>query len=380
VADDCGPPGVTVAVPVVPDGGGVPGAEAVPDGDVPEVPGVPDVPEGVVTPVVGVIVAAPPTLPLEESQAARKAAPSAAIPPRRIVRLVLINLSIRQNPRSVRKEGRSEPLTRRRAGSTVPGMTLLAQLAEAVAAGTIEVVDLTAPLSHETPILHLPEPFHNTVEFSLREISRYDERGPAWYWNDIVTGEHVGTHFDAPVHWITGRGGEDVSQVAPRRLIGPAVVLDAAEQASQDPDHLLRIDDVRAWEAEHGPLPEGGWLLYRTGWDARSADQAAFLNADETGPHSPGISVECAQWLAKETSLLGIGVETVGTDAGAAHSFDPPFPCHSFMLGAGKYGLTQLRNLDRLPTRGAVLIAAPLPIVNGSGSPARVLALVEHQG
>jgi kynurenine formamidase len=259
-------------------------------------------------------------------------------------------------------------------------MTLLAQLAEAVAAGTIEVVDLTAPLSNETPILHLPEPFNNTVEFSLREISHYDGRGPAWYWNDIVTGEHVGTHFDAPVHWITGRDGEDVSQVAPRRLIGPAVVLDAADRAGQDPDHLLQIDDVREWEAEHGPLPDGGWLLYRTGWDARASDQAAFLNADDTGPHSPGVSVECAKWLAEETKLLGIGVETVGTDAGTAHSFDPPFPCHSFMLGAGKYGLTQLRNLDRLPTRGAVLIAAPLPIVNGSGSPARVLALVEREG
>jgi len=259
-------------------------------------------------------------------------------------------------------------------------MTLLAQLAEAVAAGTIEVVDLTAPLSHETPILQLPEPFNNTVEFSLREISHYDERGPAWYWNDIVTGEHVGTHFDAPVHWVTGRDGEDVSQVAPRRLIGPAVVLDASDRASQDSDHLLQVEDVREWEAKYGPLPEGGWLLYRTGWDARAADQAAFLNANETGPHTPGFSVECAKWLAEETPLQGIGVETVGTDAGAAHSFDPPFPCHSFMLGAGKYGLTQLRNLDRLPTRGAVLIAAPLPIVRGSGSPARVLALVEREG
>src|SRR5882762_5228587 len=169
-------------------------------------------------------------------------------------------------------------------------MTLLAQLAEAVAAGTIEVVDLAAPLSHETPILQLPEPFNNTVEFSLREISHYDERGPAWYWNDIVTGEHVGTHFDAPVHWITGRDGEDVSQVAPRRLIGPAVVLDASDRAGRDPDHLLQVEDVREWEAKYGPLPEGGWLLYRTGWDARAADQAAFLNANETGPHTPGFS------------------------------------------------------------------------------------------
>jgi kynurenine formamidase len=125
-------------------------------------------------------------------------------------------------------------------------------------------------------------------------------------------------------------------------------------------------------------LPEGGWLLLRTGWDARSGDQAAFLNANETGPHTPGISVEAAKWLAEEAPVIGIGVETVGTDAGMAHSFDPPFPCHSFVLGANKYGLTQLQNLRRLPPTGAVVIAGPLPIVGGSGSPTRVLALVER--
>ena len=257
-------------------------------------------------------------------------------------------------------------------------MSLLAQFAAAVVDGTVEVVDLTAPLSETTPILRLPEPFGNTVPFSLREISRYDERGPAWYWNDISTGEHTGTHFDAPVHWITGRDGQDVSQIQPSRLVAPAVVLDAADRAAANPDFLLEVKDVEQWTKANGPLPDGGWLLYRTGWDARAGDQADFLNANETGPHTPGISVECAKWLAEETSLLGLGVETVGTDAGAAHSFDPPFPCHSFFLGAGKYGLTQLRNLDRLPVRGAVLIAAPLPIVGGSGSPTRVLALVER--
>ncbi|WP_246237119.1 cyclase family protein [Actinomadura chibensis] len=255
---------------------------------------------------------------------------------------------------------------------------MLAQLLAAVDDGSVEIVDLTAPLSDRTPILQLPEPFANTVPFRLKEISRYDDRGPAWYWNDIETGEHVGTHFDAPVHWATGRGGEDVSQVAPRRLVGPAVVLDASERAAADPDFLLEIDHVRDWEREHGPLPDGAWFLYRTGWDARAADQDEFLNADESGSHTPGISAECARWLAEETSVVGLGVETVGTDAGAAPGFDPPFPCHSYFLGAGKYGLTQLRNLDRLPARGAVLLASPLPIVGGSGSPARVLALVER--
>jgi kynurenine formamidase len=88
--------------------------------------------------------------------------------------------------------------------------------------------------------------------------------------------------------------------------------------------------------------------------------------------------VECARWLAREAPVMGLGVETVGTDAGTAHSFDPPFPCHAALLGAGKYGLTQLQNLGALPPTGAVVIAGPLPITGGSGSPARVLALVER--
>jgi kynurenine formamidase len=257
-------------------------------------------------------------------------------------------------------------------------MSVLSELVSGIASGSIEVLDLTAPLSAQTPILRLPEPFGNTVPFSMQEISHYDERGPAWYWNNIATGEHTGTHFDAPVHWVTGKDREDVSQVPASRLLAPAVVLDVADRVATDPDFLLEREDIDAWQAEHGPLPAGGWLLYRTGWDARSGDEQQFLNADGTGSHTPGMSVACATWLAEQTPIIGVGVETVGTDAGAAHSFDPPFPCHSFLLGAGKYGLTQLQNLSRLPTRGAVLVAGPLPIVGGSGSPTRVLALVEH--
>jgi kynurenine formamidase len=257
-------------------------------------------------------------------------------------------------------------------------MSVLQALTDAIRDHAVEVIDLTAPLTSGTPIIQLPEPFGNTARFTLTEISHYDERGPAWYWNDIVTGEHTGTHFDAPVHWVTGQDREDVAQVSAGRLIAPAVVLDFSAEAAADPDFLLEIDHVKRWEASHGPLPEGGWLLYRTGWDARSNDQAEFLNANETGPHTPGISVSCANWLAADAPIAGLGTETVGTDAGAAHSFDPPFPCHSALLGAGKYGLTQLRNLARLPVTGSVVIAGPLPIVGGSGSPCRVLALVER--
>jgi kynurenine formamidase len=253
-------------------------------------------------------------------------------------------------------------------------MALLSDLLSAISAGSIEVIDLTAPLTSSTPILALPEQFGQTWPFALEQISKYDDRGPAWYWNNISTGEHTGTHFDAPIHWVTGQDKLDVSQIPAPHLIAPAAVLDVTAKVTADPSFLLEVDDVRAWEKEHGSLPQDGWLLIRTGWDARSADADAFLNGGAT----PGVSPECARWLAEQAPIRGVGVETVGTDAGAAHSFDPPFPCHSFILGANKYGLTQLQNLGRLPATGAVVIAAPLPIVHGSGSPARILALVER--
>jgi kynurenine formamidase len=255
-------------------------------------------------------------------------------------------------------------------------MTVLSDLVAALADGRVDVVDLTAPLSERTPILQLPPPFANTQGFALQEISNFDERGPGWYWNNFSAGEHVGTHFDAPVHWISGREGPDVSQVPPKQLVGPVVVIDKSAECANNPDFLLDVSHVEEWQKQYGPLPEGGWLLFRSGWDTRAHDQKAFLNANETGPHTPGVSVELARWLGEQAPVIGFGVETVGTDAGAAHSFEPAFPCHQFLLGAQKYGLTQLANLSRLPPTGAVLVAAPLPIVGGSGSPARVLAFV----
>jgi len=177
---------------------------------------------------------------------------------------------------------------------------------------------------------------------------------------------------------VSGKDLDDVASIPVRRLVGAAAVLDFTAEVEKDADFLVEVDHVKAWEQEHGPLPDGGWLLVRTGWDARSGSQDEYLNANETGPHTPGFSVECAKWIAEETPVVGLGVETVGTDAGAAHSFDPPFPCHANLMGNNKYGLTQLQNLAQLPATGAVVMAAPLRIVTGSGSPARVVAFVER--
>src|SRR5712691_652747 len=244
----------------------------------------------------------------------------------------------------------------------------LGALAAQIVDGTVEVIDLTAPLHAGTPILRLPQQFGQTAPFALEEISRYDQRGPAWYWNNIRTGEHTGTHLDAPNHWVTGKDLPDVAQIPPQRLVGPAVVIDKTAQVAGNPDFLLDVADLEEWQAVNGPLPAKGWLLYRTGWSRHGDDQEKFANADDAGPHTPGLTPAAAKYLAA-TELLGVGVETVGTDAGQAGGFDPPYPCHDMVLGSNKYGLTQLRNLGRLPVTGSIIIAAPLPIVTGSGSP-----------
>ena len=255
-------------------------------------------------------------------------------------------------------------------------MADLSGLAAALVDGSVEVIDLTSPLHSGTPILGLPPEFGQTATFQLELISEYDEKGPAWYWNNFHTGEHTGTHFDAPNHWITGKDLDDVSQVPAQRLIGPAVVIDTTAQVAANPDFCLDVSDIKEWEAANGAIPKGAWLLYRTGWSKYGDDPAAYANADANGPHTPGLTPAAARDLAEETEILGMGVETVGTDAGGAFGFDPPFPCHTMLMGANKYGVTQLRNLHRLPVTGAVVIVAPLPIVKGSGSPCRVLALV----
>ena len=256
-------------------------------------------------------------------------------------------------------------------------VTVLSLLVEELKNGRIRVVDLTQPLGPDTPVIGLPPIFAQSPGLSMEVISKYDDKGPAWYWNTITLGEHTGTHFDAPVHWITGKdfASNTTDTIPVRQFVGAACVIDCSKETAVHENFLLTREHVQAWEGEHGRIQPGSWILMRTDWSKRRG-QEAFLNIKEDGPHSPGPHPDCVRFLAQERDVLGFGVETVGTDAGQAGGFDPPFPCHNIMHGNGKLGLASLNNLDQLPATGAVVIAAPLKIVNGSGSPLRVLALV----
>jgi kynurenine formamidase len=254
--------------------------------------------------------------------------------------------------------------------------SVLASLVAELAAGRVSVIDLTQPLGPDTPIIGLPPIFASSPGVSLEVISRYDDKGPAWYWNTIRMGEHTGTHFDAPVHWITGRDrpGNATDTLAVSQCVGPACVIDITADAARNEDYLLDVAALERWEMANGRVPRGAWVLLRTGWSLRSGE--AFLNVRDDGPHSPGFDPAVSRLLATDRDVAGVGVETIGTDAGQAGRFDPPFPNHHIMHGHGKFGLASLCNLDRLPPTGAVLIAAPLRIVGGSGSPVRAMALV----
>ena len=263
-------------------------------------------------------------------------------------------------------------------GESMSAASTLQNLGEMLLSGKIEVVDLSGTLGPNTPILQLPPDFaKNTPKIEIHKISEYDEDGPFFAWNWLVLGEHSGTHFDAPHHWITGKDFEDgfTDSIPPRNFAGPVNVIDCSAQVAENPDFLLTADAVREWEAKHGEIAEGEWVVMRSDWYKRNHDEALFLNTGADGPHSPGPDAGCIEYILSK-GAIGWGNECIGTDAGCAGGMNPPFPAHNLLHGANRYGLASLAHLDRLPAKGAILFAAPLKIVRGTGSPVRALALV----
>ena len=254
----------------------------------------------------------------------------------------------------------------------------LQALGAALLSGDVEVVDCSGTLGPAPPILQLPPDFaKNTPKVEIHKISEYDQDGPFFAWNWMVLGEHTGTHFDAPHHWITGKDHADgyTDKLNVQRIVAPVNVLDFSKESEADADFLLTPAHIEAWEAEHGAIGKGEWVVMRTDWDKRAHDQDAFLNADENGPHSPGPTPEAVEYLLAK-GIVGWGTQCVGTDAGAAGGMNPPYPAHNFLHRDNCFGLASLANLDKLPAKGAILLAAPLKIENGTGAPIRALALV----
>ncbi|MEL7028017.1 MAG: cyclase family protein, partial [Pseudomonadota bacterium] len=231
-------------------------------------------------------------------------------------------------------------------------MGVLEDFGAALTSKSVSVIDLTHTLDPEFPVLVLPPEFGQCEPFRIEEVSRYDDRGPAWYWRNFSCNEHTGTHFDAPVHWVTGKDvpNGSVDTIDPANFIRRASVMDFSKEAAADEDFILTAEHIRGWEEANGEIPEDSWVLFRTDWSKRTG--LDYSNVREDGAHTPGPDTSAVRYLVEQRKVHGFGVETIGTDAGKGGAFDPPYPAHNILHGAGKYGQQCLRNLDQLPAHG----------------------------
>lgn len=223
-------------------------------------------------------------------------------------------------------------------------------------------VDLTHPLSPATPVFPVYKPMEMAPLFTI------DNGG--FYVNQVTMPEHIGTHMDAPVHFA--KGGMTVDQLPLTNLIAPAVVMDISSRAASNPDSQLTLNDVRAWETRYGRIPAGAAVLLYSGWETRIGNAAAFLGTDAKGGlHFPGFHKETIDFLLQERDVKGIGLDTPSLDYGPSQDFI----VHSTWLPTGRWGLENLAHLGRIPAVGAMVLAAPIKIANGSGGPTRVIAM-----
>jgi kynurenine formamidase len=235
-------------------------------------------------------------------------------------------------------------------------------LLERALKGQARIVDLTQPIDTNTPTYD-----GGRAEFRYEALASMEKEGYAA--GAFRMPEHFGTHVDAPGHFI--KGGKTIDRIEPGRLIVRAVVIDVRKECSSNPDYELNVNDIAAWE-RGGAIPDGAAVLLLTGWDGRYGDPERYRNADATGVmHFPGYSPAAIEYLTRKRRVVALGIDTLSIDYGPSKDFRG----HQIALAAGLYHMENLTNLDTLPARGAVIFVGPLPIVGGSGSPARVLAI-----
>ena len=227
-----------------------------------------------------------------------------------------------------------------------------------------KLVDLTHRL-HEA-MAYWP----SGVAFKMTRLIDYDAGYRA---HKLETGDGTGTHVDAPSHFVEGK--RSLHEIPVEELMAPVVVIDVRPKTEHDADYVIGGNDIVDWEAIHGPVPVGSVVLFHTGWHEKFDDPAAYLNQDAEGVlHFPGLSKEAAQELV-DRDVLGVGIDTLSIDPGTSKTFE----AHHVVLGANKYQIENLDNLDALPEVGATIIIAVLPVLDGTQAQARVMALVPEE-
>lgn len=224
-----------------------------------------------------------------------------------------------------------------------------------------DIVDLTHELAPGIP--HFP----GGRGFEMENLAGYDK---GYYANAFRMGEHTGTHVDAPGHFI--QGARSVSEIPVRRLLTQLVVVDVRAKVKDNADYRVTADDILEWERTHGAIPTNAVVAIRTGWGKRWKDPKAYVNKDDKGvPHFPGLGDDAAGVL-KERLVAGVAIDTLSVDYGPSSTFS----VHKLLHQEGIYHIENVANLDRVPVRGALIVVGPLRIREGSGAPARVLAIL----
>jgi len=216
-------------------------------------------------------------------------------------------------------------------------------------------------------------------EFELAEEFVGETEAGYYYAAYAFAGaEHGGTHMDAPKHFAKGHPA--AHEVPVEQLMGPAVVVDVSDPALDDPDYQITVDDLKAWEAEHGALPDDAILLFRTGYGQFYPDRERYMGTAERGEealadlHFPGLHPEAAQWLVDNRSVAAAGIDTPSIDYGQSNQFR----AHRNLFQDDIVVLENLANLDRLPATGFHVLALPMKIRDGSGAPVRAVALLPN--
>ena len=235
-----------------------------------------------------------------------------------------------------------------------------------------KLLDMTYPYDESTIYWPTAKPF------KLTKVSWGISEGGWWYAsNEYSASEHGGTHVDAPIHFA--QDGRTIDQIPLEEWIGPAVKIDVTKKCEKNRDCLLRVDDIRDWEKKYGEIPDDAWIIMYTGIDTRYyPDKKKVLGTDKTGEEAipelsfPGFSPESAEFLIKKRNIKGIAIDTPSIDYGKSKDFK----VHQILFAADKLALENIANLDKLPTSGAMLYAIPMLIKEGTGSPARVFAIL----
>lgn len=244
------------------------------------------------------------------------------------------------------------------------------ELAAAFGGGAGTWVDLTWPFSDST--IYWPT---DTLGFRHDTVAFGPTPGGYFYSSfRYSANEHGGTHLDAPIHFADGKDAAD--QIPLSSLMGPAVVVDVSAKANAD--YLATIEDLMAWETEHGRIPDHAIVLLRTGWGDRYGDRAAYLGTSANGAdavpllHFPALSPEAAQWLVNDRKVKAFGLDTPSVDRGQSTDFRT----HVILYSANVPGFENVAHLEQLPATGSYVMALPMKIKGGSGGPLRIIAYV----